>query len=264
MLPHYFETGANDTKIVPASKPPKINEDFILDPKTSYVSIRDPNLRRNLVDNGILGVSTGVGTEKKLIHLGDSTKPFSISSYDLLFAYELGLVDSPKKWGGRRKSISKLIDHGTSHDPNFLENYFIYKTLRQKFLFLLFDGSQYGGKWLGYTSTLSDFQEHKSEKNIHSPYIFVPIPDPKQVTTDEIIEYARIGADVNKEVVFVRAKGPRENGILIKPPSDLNLYFIDQRSMGLSLFQNPENLMMKRIIRSHVYDFPPIEFTNRR
>ncbi|KKN83075.1 hypothetical protein LCGC14_0303410 [marine sediment metagenome] len=76
------------------------------------------------------------------IELGDQVwgSTFTLSTFDTLYAYQLGLLGTPVT---RKSSFKGVMNWAIVNDPDFMEKYMVYMALRDA-NFIVVDGYQYG------------------------------------------------------------------------------------------------------------------------
>ena len=239
-----------------------LERDFDIDDNSNYVIIYQPKLREIFLDHGIIGESVGYGARKSDRRFERSKSAFTLSPYDIFYAYDEIKIIKPPKTRGRLPQREALIKWGRRHDPDFLEKYSIYRALKSRGLILL-DGHQYGSDFTIYQDTPEEFRS-KGEK-AHSIMIVNVENKAEDLSTKKMIKYVRFSNVIQKDFVIMKARGDRdEKGILLKESKDVVMFIPDVESMGVDTSDEINSQIMRKIINSRSYNAIPIEIIERR
>jgi len=111
----------------------ELNEDGVRVEVDRTTGIRTPKMR-------ILGKSALDFQARGIVVENKQGSSFTLSTYDTLYAYQLGLLGSPLT---RKNSFKRLMDWAIVNDLDFMEKYLVYMALRNA-NFVVVDGYQYG------------------------------------------------------------------------------------------------------------------------
>lgn len=236
-------------------------DDLNWDVNSQYMVVYDPNLREDFLRAGIIGEAVGVGSRKSDRRFEKTQSSFTLSSYDVFYAYdELKMIDNGNTSWIRTRN--KMIEWGKSHDPNFLEKYSIYRALRSRG-FIVLDASNYGSDFAIYTDSVEEFQNKR--KKDHAPILVDMRNSSNQLSVREMVKSVKLADRVQKDYIVMKAKGPRDrNGRLTKISDELNAYMVDVEPMGVDRNNDINSVVMRKLLQSNSFNVIDIEIKKER
>lgn len=237
----------------------EIGKNVIIDTSTNYALIYDPVSKNTLLQYGFLGSPIG----HLQLEESDYTKdiPVGFSVYDILFAYELGLI-TPDQYHNYNTGRNELIAWGKKHDDeDFLAKYSVYRSLRKNGI-LVMNGHSLGVDFLLYKTTPVEFLD-KGRSHEHSFAIVHVVTDLNKFTAQDAIQKERLARKTNRKFIIMVAKGGTK---LKRPTDDVSAWQIVPSRMGIDVSEDTNALILRRIVQSEHYDIIPFElaFNYRR
>ncbi|KKN83076.1 hypothetical protein LCGC14_0303420 [marine sediment metagenome] len=236
-----------------------IGAEIRINQEVPYVIIYDSELRRELGTYGIIAEDIGAGRQRsRQFHL--SKDPSAISMYDLLYAYQLGLIGG--KGNNRSVNYDAILAWGVYNDPDFMEKLSVYLNLRSRGLIVM-SGTRYGTDFTIYIESAEEFHSkdrNKSERlqsevalidvgsvgtNIELPEVIkgehlartigktymIASVDSEKKTSEYTVRDRSGGAHIVKNVQFAKLRD--RNGHLLEPSQNVTFRVLNMEELGI-------------------------------
>ena len=257
-------TGRNTPR--PIEERVSLERDVVILDGSGYMIVHDSDKRPSFLKHGIIGTPVGQKTIDSTLEIDLTNKPFTLSSYDVNYAFEMGLI-SPNPTKGRKQTKFILRKWGEKHDTHFNEKYKIYKELRKNNLIVM-DGLQYGVDFVVFKDSPEEFVNRK-EKD-HSFMMIQVVPNMDELSTKDVIKGRRLGKQIRKDYVVAQiAEGERVNGVLLpenETGGKMVLYrFNDKDKFGGPVIDTKNNLdalIIRRVGRNKDIPIVPYEIVD--
>lgn len=236
-------------------------DDINFDANANYLVIHNPTLRENFLEAGIIGEPVGVGARKSDRRFEKTKSSFTISSYDLFYAFdELKMIDTgDKNW---IEFHNDLLDWGKQHDPDFIEKYSIYRALRDRG-FVVLDAANYGYDFAVYLENVDQFQNKKVKE--HGPIVVQLKKDSNDLSLRDMVKSIKLADKIQKDFIIMKARGKRDSeGHLKNISDDIAVYMFDGDEMGIDRNNDTNAIIMRKLIQSKSYNVIDIEIKKER